>query len=38
MHAWWMDDGSSGKTYRIEIPDAIVATIFTDYHTWSVDN
>ena len=65
MHAWWLDDGSSGKTYRIEIPGAgfieivadskvrpadthpprevfrrageIVATIFTDYHTWSVD-
>ena len=65
MHAWWLDDGALGKTYRIEIPDGnlivivadtkerskdvhspceifrrsgeIVATIFTDYHTWSVD-
>ena len=64
MHAWWLDDGLLGKTYRIEIPSGhfisivaetkersedmdpprevfrrggeIVATIFTDYHTWSV--
>ncbi len=66
MHAWWLDDGLSGKTYRIEVPTGnfiaivadskerpkdvqppreifrrggeIVATIFTDYHTWSVDD
>lgn len=63
MHAWWLDDGTSGKTWRLEIgnhsvaivADArkrvedprtcqiftrsgeIVGTVYTDYHTWSVD-
>ena len=65
MHAWWLDDGSAGKTYKIEITDGCfisivadtkerpegtntpceifrrggetVATIYTNYHTWSVE-
>ena len=30
FHAWWLDDGTTGKTYRIEIPDADFVSIVAD--------
>ena len=63
MHAWWVDDGTSGKTWHLELAGCqvaivadelhnveeprscqqfkrsgeLVATVYTAYHTWSVD-
>ena len=63
MHAWWLDEGATGKTWRLELSGhaveivadkresiddprpcqrfmrsgEIVAAVYTDYHTWSVD-
>ena len=30
MHAWWLEDGDSGKTYRIELPHGRSVSIVAD--------